>query len=79
LIASPTISSFQICDALRHELSWTHYRTLLRVEDAAARDWYENEAVAQSWSSRALVGRARLAVAVFFILHNASRGVLPDF
>jgi hypothetical protein len=25
--------AFPICDALRHELSWTHYRTLLRVDD----------------------------------------------
>ncbi len=45
---------------MRSELSWTHYRTLLRVEDAAAREWYVNETVAQNWSSRALerqVGR----------------------
>jgi predicted nuclease of restriction endonuclease-like (RecB) superfamily len=52
--------AFPICDALRHELSWTHYRTLLRVDDAAAREWYVNETVAQNWSSRALdrqVGR----------------------
>lgn len=51
---------FPIWDAVRTELSWTHYRTLLRVEDAAAREWYVNEAVAQNWSSRALerqVGR----------------------
>ena len=46
--------AFPICDALRHELSWTHYRTLLRVEDEHAREWYVNEAVAQNWSSRAL-------------------------
>jgi predicted nuclease of restriction endonuclease-like (RecB) superfamily len=52
--------AFPICDALRHELSWTHYRTLLRVENEHAREWYANEAVAQNWSSRALerqVGR----------------------
>ena len=52
--------AFPICDALRHELSWTHYRTLMRVEDEQARDWYVKEAVAQNWSSRALerqVGR----------------------
>ncbi len=35
-------------------LSWTHYRTLLQVEDKTARDWYEKEAVNQSWSVRAL-------------------------
>ncbi|RFC52853.1 MAG: putative nuclease of restriction endonuclease-like (RecB) superfamily, DUF1016 family [Verrucomicrobia bacterium] len=46
--------AFPNCDALRHELSWTHYRTLLRVEDEAAREWYVKEAVTQNWSSRAL-------------------------
>lgn len=46
--------AFPICDALRHELSWTHYRTLLRVENANARRWYMNEAVTQNWSTRAL-------------------------
>jgi len=42
------------CDALRHELSWTHYRSLLRVEDAQARQWYMNEAADQNWNTRAL-------------------------
>jgi predicted nuclease of restriction endonuclease-like (RecB) superfamily len=41
-------------DALRHELSWTHYRTLLRVDDSKARDWYMVEAATQNWSTRAL-------------------------
>lgn len=35
-------------------LSWTHYRHLLRVEDKAARDWYEHEAYEQTWSARTL-------------------------
>lgn len=46
--------AFPIRDALRHELSWTHYRSLLGVEDAAAREWYMKEACAQNWSTRAL-------------------------
>lgn len=46
--------SFPNCDALRHELSWTHYRRLLRVNNEAARQWYMNEAAVQNWSSRAL-------------------------
>jgi predicted nuclease of restriction endonuclease-like (RecB) superfamily len=46
--------AFPKCDALRHELSWTHYRTLLRVDSETARSWYMNEAAAQNWSSRAL-------------------------
>lgn len=46
--------AFPICDALRHKLSWTHYRTLLRVENEKARQWYMNEAADQGWSTRAL-------------------------
>jgi predicted nuclease of restriction endonuclease-like (RecB) superfamily len=45
---------FPIRYALRSELSWTHYRSLLRVEEAAARAWYMNEAAEQNWSTRAL-------------------------
>lgn len=46
--------AFPIRDALRHELSWTHYRTLLRVESGTARSWYMQEAAGQGWSARAL-------------------------
>ena len=35
-------------------LSWTHYRTLLQVEDSAAREWYAREASEQAWSVRTL-------------------------
>ncbi len=46
--------SYPIRDALRHELSWTHYRLLLKVERADARGFYEAEAVAARWSTREL-------------------------
>jgi predicted nuclease of restriction endonuclease-like (RecB) superfamily len=46
--------AFPIRDALRHELSWTHYRNLLKVENEAARAWYMNEAATQGWTTRAL-------------------------
>lgn len=46
--------AFPIRDAVRHELSWTHYRSLIKVENEAARLWYMNEAIAENWSSRAL-------------------------
>lgn len=35
-------------------LSWTHYRTLLQVEDDTARQWYAREAAEQTWSARTL-------------------------
>ena len=36
------------------ELSWSHFRMLMRVENKAARTWYANEAATQNWSVRAL-------------------------
>jgi predicted nuclease of restriction endonuclease-like (RecB) superfamily len=41
-------------DALRRQLSWTHYRLLLRVENTDARAFYEAEAVNARWSTREL-------------------------
>jgi len=46
--------TYPIRDALRHELSWTHYRLLLRVDDPAARAFYETEAVNARWAIREL-------------------------
>ena len=46
--------SFPILDALRPELSWTHYRLLQRVGNPQARLWYMQEAAEQNWSSRVL-------------------------
>ena len=46
--------NFRNCDTLRHELTWSHYRMLLRVKDEKARLWYMNEAANQTWSTRQL-------------------------
>lgn len=46
--------AFPNCDALRHELSWTHYRLLQRVDSQEAKHWYMQEAAGQNWSSRVL-------------------------
>jgi predicted nuclease of restriction endonuclease-like (RecB) superfamily len=45
---------FQNTNALRSQLTWTHYRALLRVENEAARNWYMEECVRAGWSSRQL-------------------------
>lgn len=46
-----------IVDAARQQsflLTWTHYRILLQVDDAIARQWYENEAAKEVWSTKTL-------------------------
>lgn len=46
--------AFPNLDALRLNLSWTHYRLLLRVDSLEARLWYMDEASSQNWNTRAL-------------------------
>lgn len=46
--------TFQKVNALRSELTWTHYRLLLKVENVEARNFYMLEAVDNNWSTREL-------------------------
>ena len=46
--------TFPKVNALRSQLSWTHYRELMRVKEERAREWYLQEAIRQGWSARAL-------------------------
>ncbi len=45
---------FPIRDTLRPELSWSHYRRLISVDNPEARQWYMNEAASCLWSTRQL-------------------------
>ena len=47
-------SNFQIHYTLCSELSWSHFRMLMRVENQAAREFYMKETTLQNWSVRAL-------------------------
>ncbi len=38
---------FEIRDTVRPELSWSHYRLLIRLENQQERDFYINEAISQ--------------------------------
>jgi predicted nuclease of restriction endonuclease-like (RecB) superfamily len=60
--------------ALRPELSWTHYRLLLGVEDPQAREWYLREAADQHWSTRQL---ERQIAVLYYERLLASRKKVP--
>ena len=46
--------TFPKSHALRGELSWTHYRLLLSLNDENARNFYIKEAIEGNWSTRQL-------------------------
>ncbi|MDR1173093.1 MAG: DUF1016 N-terminal domain-containing protein [Bacteroidales bacterium] len=46
--------TFPIRDAVRHELGWTHYRKIMKVENEIARNFYIDECIKSNWSTRQL-------------------------
>lgn len=46
--------AFPILDAVRQELSWTHYRLLSRIDSEEKRMYYLNESITGNWNSRTL-------------------------
>ncbi|WP_028298845.1 PDDEXK nuclease domain-containing protein [Olivibacter sitiensis] len=46
--------TFPIVNALRSQFSWTHYRTLIRIENQDKREFYLAEAEKNNWTARQL-------------------------
>ncbi|MCF2909919.1 PDDEXK nuclease domain-containing protein [Pseudoalteromonas sp. DL2-H2.2] len=46
--------AFPIRETVSLELSWSHYNRLSKIDNAAARQWYQQEAINHNWSVRAL-------------------------
>ena len=54
-VAAPAVGAAGWQAGLLHShLSWTHYRTLLRIDRAEARGFYEIESIRNAWSAREL-------------------------
>lgn len=63
-------------NALRSELSWTHYRLLLRVEKPKARAFYEAETINAQWSTRELERQISSLLFERLALSRDKKGVL---
>ena len=48
---------FPIANALRSQLTWTHYRSLLKVSNESARNWYIEEAIKDNGQADSLKDR----------------------
>lgn len=46
--------AFPIRDTLRHELSWSHYRQISRLDSDEKRNYYLTESITANWNSREL-------------------------
>lgn len=59
------------------QLSWSHYRALMRVESDAARDFYEREAVECGWSKAQLERQIHSFYYDRIISNHGEKGLLP--
>ena len=59
LRTAETFQDEQILSALRRQLSWTHLKTLIYIDDALKRDFYIEMCKLEKWSTRMLQGRIK--------------------
>ena len=70
--------AFPKWSAVRTELSWTHYKSLMRVEDINARNFYINEAISCNWSVRQLEREINTFSYQRYLTSNGNHDVVDD-
>lgn len=70
--------TFPTLDAVRQELSWTHYRHLMRVAKANAREFYLNEAIKGNWSTRQLERQINSFYYERLLMSKDKKGLMVD-
>ncbi|MBI5308064.1 MAG: DUF1016 domain-containing protein, partial [Planctomycetes bacterium] len=60
------------------DLSWSHYRTLMRVEKRDARDFYEAEAVYSCWNKRQLERQISTLFYESLLMSKDKKGMLRE-
>lgn len=67
---------FPIVSALRTQLSWTHYKSLLAIESEQKREFYIAEATKNNWSARQLERQINSQLFERLLLSNDVKSVL---
>jgi hypothetical protein len=60
------------------QLTWSHYRALMRVDSLVARDFYEREAIDCGWSKVQLEWQIHSFYFERIISNRGTQGLLPD-
>jgi predicted nuclease of restriction endonuclease-like (RecB) superfamily len=68
--------SFPIMNALRSQFSWTHYRTLIRIDNQNKRDFYIAEVEKNNWTARQLERQVNSQLYERLLLSNDVQTVL---
>jgi predicted nuclease of restriction endonuclease-like (RecB) superfamily len=68
--------AFPIVNALRSQFSWTHYRTLLRIDNQDKKEFYIAEASKNNWTARQLERQVNSQLFERLLLSNDVQSVL---
>src|SRR5690554_2885618 len=68
--------TFPIVNSLRSQLSWTHYRILLRIDNEDKREYYIAETVKNNWSVRQMERQINSQLFERLLLSNDKESVL---
>lgn len=68
--------TFSNTNALRSQFSWTHYRTLVRIDNEDKRDFYIAEADKNNWTARQLERQVNSQLFERLLLSNDVKSVL---
>ena len=71
-------NTFRNHHALRDDLSWTHYRLLLKVENPKAREFYMNETISVNWSTRELERQINSLYYERLLMSTDKKGLIQD-
>ncbi len=68
--------TYPIVNALRTQLNWSQYRSLLRIEDPHKREYYELEAAHNGWTGREMDRQIQSGLYERLLLSNDKETVL---
>ena len=69
---------FPIANAVRSQLSWTHYRHLIRIDNQYKRDFYIAESVKNNWTARQMERQINSQLFERLLLSNDKESVLAQ-
>ncbi|MDJ0839287.1 MAG: PDDEXK nuclease domain-containing protein [Acidobacteriota bacterium] len=75
-IGMPQPASGELVQGFSPQLSWSHYRALMRVKDEKARDFYERESADCGWSKTQLERQIQTAYYERIIANRGESGLL---
>ena len=67
---------YPICETLSHQLSWSHYFELLKIDNDMARSFYEKQSIKEKWSIREMKRQKNSMLLERIALSKDKKGVL---